>query len=160
MKSENGITLITLVITIIVLAIITSITMVGGIDAKKNAKDTKSAVLKSELSQVQQIVLETDIKYKQTKNSNILLGEKITYNEAKKELQNISASLNLKVEDYDTNSNEDVEQFYYKINSTILEKLGIYGSEQEYIINYSTGEVMNYKTKKTNNDEILYIDVE
>ena len=106
------------------------------------------------------MLFRSDIKYKQTKNSNILLGEKITYNEAKKELQNISSSLNLKGEDYDTNLNEDVEQFYYKIDSITLEKLGISESEQQYIINYSTGEVMNYKTKTTNNNEILYIDVE
>lgn len=160
MKNEKGITLVTLVITIVVLAIIASITITGGIDAKKNVKDTKSAVLKSEIAQVQQIVLETDIKYKQTKNSNILLGEKITFNEAKTALQEISSSLSLKGENYDDVSNGDIEIYYYKIDSETLEKLGITGSEQQYIVNYSTGEVFNYKTKTTSNGELLYKNVE
>ena len=56
MKNEKGITLVTLVITIVVLAIIASITITRGIDAKKNVKDTKSAVLEAEITQVQQIV--------------------------------------------------------------------------------------------------------
>lgn len=160
MKNEKGIILVTLVITIVVLAIIASITITRGIDAKKNVKDTKSAVLEAEITQVQQIVLETDIKYKQTKNSNILLGEKITFNEAKTSLQEISSSLSLRGENYDDTSNQDDEIYYYKIDSEILEKLGITGSEQQYIINYSTGEVFNYKTKTTSNGELLYKNVE
>ena len=56
--------------------------------------------------------------------------------------------------------NQDDEIYYYKIDSEILEKLGITGSEQQYIINYSTGEVFNYKTKKTSNGELLYKNVE
>ena len=160
MKNEKGITLVTLVITIVVLAIIASITITGGIDAKKNVKDTKSAVLKSEIAQVQQIVLETDIKYKQTKNSNILLGEKITFNEAKTALQEISGSLSLRGENYDDVSNGDIEIYYYKIDSELLEQLGITGSEQKYIINYSTGEVFNYQTKTTSNGDLLYKNVE
>lgn len=160
MKNEKGITLVTLVITIVVLSIITSITIASGLDAKKNTKDTKSAVLKSELAQVQQIVLETDIKYKQTKNSNTLLGEKITFNEAKTTLREISNSLSLRGEDYDSSLNEDIEIYYYKIDPELLEQLGIKGSEQQYIINYSTGEVLNYYTKTTSNGEVLYKDVE
>lgn len=160
MKNEKGITLVTLVITIVVLAIIASITITGGINAKKNVKDTKSAVLEAEITQVQQIVLETDMKYKQTKNSNILLGKKITFNEAKTSLQEISSSLSLRGENYDDTSNQDDEIYYYKIDSEILEKLGITGSEQQYIINYSTGEVFNYKTKTTSNGGLLYKNVE
>ena len=47
---------------------------------------------------------------------------------------------------------------YKRLNKTDLENLGVIGEEDNtYIVNYSTGEVINETVKTTNNGKALYI---
>lgn len=162
MRSEKGITIVSLVITVVVLTIIVGITLVSGIDPNEDLEKMKSTVLKSELAQVQQIVLETYIKYKQTDNTNLLIGSCKDNYDVKEQIilyisayGNYSELENMKqyVLDHITNTNK-IES-YYEINSDNLEELGISGSNEKYLINYYTGEVLNISTIVING-ELLY----
>ena len=77
-KNQSGITLLALTITIIVLLIITAVGIGASAGIKGNIKKSKDNVAMSELSEVQQAVLEIYIKYNQTKNSENLKGIKIS----------------------------------------------------------------------------------
>ena len=155
---EKGITLVALVITIIILVIITGVT-IGATGLKGNIKLTKSNLAIAELSEVQQAVLETYIKYKQTHNKNNIVGTGITYNEATQYANEISNSINLTSSGYDLDSDE-FEKFYYMLTPQDLEKIGINGCENTYIVNYYTGEVLNYTLKQTSDGQVLYINAQ
>ncbi len=156
MKNEKGITLASLIIIIIVLFIIVGISMGHTKYVKQNTYSAGSRILLSEMSQVQQLVLETYTKYKQTNNSDTLVGTKITYSKASDSLKEISGDLSLREEDYDSKATVSDEEYYYMLSSDDLARMGIQKSEEAYIVNYSTGEVMNYVTKTTKNGDLLY----
>ena len=157
MKGEKGITLIALVITIIVLLIVSGIAITATTGTKQNISDAKYDLIKAELSEVQHAVLEIYIKYMQTGNSNILAGEKIEYSEAQSELNQLSSTLTLRAENYDNQEKVSAEKYYYKLDTNALEKIGVKKSQEEYIVNYSTGEVFNCLTKVTGDNEALYV---
>ena len=46
---------------------------------------------------------------------------------------------------------------YKELNKNDLEKLGITGEENTFIVNYKTGEVINKTVRVTNLNEPLYI---
>lgn len=161
MRNERGITIVSLVITVVVLTIIVGITLVSGIDPNEDLEKMKSSVLKSELAQVQQIVLETYIKYKQTDNTNLLIG---TY-QSSSTVYIYSLGFEKKYGSYEefTTLRNNVQNaisysisYYYTINSDDLEKLGISGSNESYLVNYYTGEVINMSTVVING-EVLYM---
>lgn len=153
-KSQKGITLIALVITIIVLLILAGITINMGTQAIKDSKE--NAVL-SELGMVQNAVLQR--KTKSDLTNETYPGEVIT-----------STSINLDQVIQDINANKSAEEQkvekkdnnngnYYLLTNTNngLADLGIQNSEDEYIVNYETGEVINYTTKVTETGKPLYI---
>lgn len=154
-KSQKGITLMALVVTIIVLLIIAGI---GIGEIAGNAGDinqTEDAMVLSELKKVQQAVLETYIKYKQLGNDKVLIGTRVDYSIAQEELTKIKNGEYLKA-----NSDQNmVEYRYYKLDKKQLNDLGLYNihNNDEYIVNYSTGEVFNITQKKTAKRDILYV---
>jgi type II secretory pathway pseudopilin PulG len=158
-KNERGITLIALVITIIVLIILAGIGIGASTGMKGNIQNTTTNLAKEELAEVQQAVLEIDIKYNQTKNINSIIGNVITYSEAQTYLSKIGMSL--KAEEYsDTSDTSDKEKYYYILKPSDLENIGLKNSEDTYMVNYSTGEVFNVTKQKTADGELLYTFIE
>lgn len=148
MKSENGITLISLVITIIVLLILSGIGLTMGTNMISTSQDKK---LTSELNMVQHAVLEQYAKYKTTKDTSyIKVGNKMELAEVK----NIANSIGIELVNIPDNySNKD----YYKLDKLSLLRIGIENTEDEYIVNYVSGEVINNTKKHTNDNKALYV---
>ena len=153
-KSQKGITLVALVITIIVLIILSGITIGKIAGNKGNINQTKNAVALSELSKVQQAVMETYIKYKQLNNSSLLIGTVIDNTNAQSLLTEVKPGESLKANDSDK-----IEYKYYSLTKQDLITLGLENiqNDNEYIVNYSTGEVFNITQKQTINKEALYV---
>lgn len=148
MKNNKGITLISLVITIIVLLILSGIGLTMGTNMISTSQDKK---LISELNMVQHAILEQYAKYQATKDlSYIKVGNKMELADVKKIASNIGIEL---VNIPDTYSNKD----YYKLDKLSLLKIGIENTEDEYIVNYISGEVINNTKKHTNDNKALYV---
>lgn len=144
-RKNKGITLVTLVITIVILLIISGISITGTITGKK---ETEESVQISELKIIQQAILERYTKVQLTKET--LPGTSVTISE----VQSIINEINNETEE---NINLKGKE-YKRLNKKDLENLGVIGEEDNtYIVNYSTGEVINETIKTTNNGKALYI---
>ena len=151
MKNQKGVTLISLVITIVVLLIIVSISTYTGLE---NAKETKESARVVELQLVQQAVMQKYTKYNLTGDEHILQGVAYTdFVELNSLIAEIQEKIGVTIELKDDSANN-----YYLLDKTSLAELGITNTEDEYIVNYTTGEVLN-KTKLVNTEskEPLYI---
>ena len=158
-KSQKGITLIALVITIIVLIILATIG-IGELSGNgEDINETKDTISLAELNKVQQLVMETYLKYKQLGDSNI-----ITKNGSKLESDEYS-SVNNEILTASNNTchllleeSNDIEKRYYKLTKADLNSMGLtnINNNDVYIVNYSTGEVFNYSQKK-NSSGVLYV---
>lgn len=146
-SAQKGITIITLVITVIVLLIISGIGISAGTSSMKTINDSKSA---SELEMVQHAVLEQYTKYKTTKDSYYLLGNKMNIEDVKQIANEIGITLVTIPNTYD---NSD----YYRLDKATLQELGITKTNDEYIVNYISGEVINISKKKNSKNVPLYV---
>ena len=154
-NDQKGITLVSLIVTVIVLIILAGIS-IGQIAGEKNSIDkTGDTTAFSELTKIQQAILERYIKYKQFGDANILIGEVLEYEDVQDALGQVN--VNLKVEDLD--GEENIEYQYYKLTKSNLEILGLTNikNNDEYIVNYSSGEVFNFSKKNDSNNKPLYI---
>ena len=143
-RDNKGITLVALVITIIVLLIISGISITGSLHGDK---ESKSAEQISELNIIQHALLERYTKAQLTKEE--LPGTTIT----KADVQEI-------IDDINSKSGNHIQlkgTEYKELNKNDLEKLGITGEENTFIVNYKTGEVINKTVRVTNLNEPLYI---
>lgn len=146
LKTQKGITIVSLVITIIILLIISSIGINFGINGINSTKDSK---LEAELNMVQHAILEQYAKYKTTKDIVYLVGNKVS----EEQLKDISSELGITLVNIpDTYSNKD----YYKLDKASLNEIGIRDTYDEYIVNYISGEVINITQKKLSNNNPLY----
>lgn len=161
-ENNKGITLMALIITIIVLTILTGIGIGVSTGMRGNINESKEAMATAELSKIQQAVLENYIKYKQLNQERFLYGVKITFAEAKTEFENLGLNGNetLKVSSYDGISEADPSLFYYKLDKMHLKEMGLQNinNNNEYIVNYSSGEVFNITQKKTASGNVLYVE--
>ena len=153
-ESQKGITLIALVITIIVLLILSAVGIGEFTGNGNDLSQTKNTLALSELNKVQQIVLETEIKFKQLGNKTILKGEETTYAEA----NNILSSVGETAKGTSSPNALDDEK-YYILTKSDLEELGMekINNNDRYLVNYYTGEVFNITQKKTSQNEVLYV---
>ncbi len=153
-KQENGVTLMVLTIIIIVLLILTAITVNIG---KGGIKESKENAMLSELGMVQNAVLQRKTKADLTNEA--YPGEIITT--AGIDLDEVIDDINANTasgEETVTRKDSNDENYYYLSNSNNgLSVLGISNSEDEYIVNYETGEVINYTTLVTGTGKPLYI---
>ena len=159
LKEEKGITLIALIITIIVLIILAGVS-IGEISSRKNSvNESKDTTAFSELTKIQQAVMETYLKYKQFRNINVLKGIQMTYADTVSEFNQLESTESLKVLSYDENSETKPEIYYYKLQKEHLTEMGLnnINNDDEYIVNYSSGEVFNITQRKTANGNALYI---
>lgn len=146
-KNKKGITMISLVITIVVLLILSGIGIGIGSNAIKTSRDSK---LTSELVIVQHAVLEQYTKYKTTKDSSYFVGNKIEISK----VQTIANEIGIQLVDIPSaESNKE----YYQLDKAALLDMEILDSEDEYIINYISGEVINITKKETSNHQPLYV---
>lgn len=159
-KREKGITLIALVITIIVLLILAGVG-IGELTGKKNSiNESKDKTALSELTKIQQAVMETYIKYKQLGSTSYLIGTRMTYAYTQSEFNQMGSNESLKIAvSYDESNEIDPSTYYYKLDNNNLLDMGLdnINNNNEYIVNYSTGEVFNITQRKTINGEALYI---
>lgn len=143
-RKTNGITLITLVITIILLLIIAGISIDGTIRGKEETKEAKE---KTELAMVQHAILERKTKSQLTKTS--LPGIDLTQEQINtiiNEINNLAKeSINIKGKNFK------------KLDKSDLENLGLSNTEDIYVVEYDTGEVINYTKKVTKTGEALYL---
>lgn len=147
MSAQKGITIVSLVITVIVLLIISGIGISAGTSSMKTINDSK---LVSELEMVQHAVLEQYTKYKTTKDSYYLLGHKMDIENVKQIANEIGITL---VTIPSTYNNSD----YYRLDKATLQELGITKTDDEYIVNYISGEVINISKKKNSKNAPLYV---
>ncbi len=160
-NNNKGITLMALIITIIVLSILTAIGIGSATGMKGSITQSKEVISTTELSKIQQAILENYVKYKQLNQERFLKGDKITFDEANKEFKKLGVdeSQKLKVASYDGVDGTDPSLFYYKLDKMHLKELGLQNINDDdmYIVNYSSGEVFNITQKKSINGTILYI---
>lgn len=155
MKENNkGVTLIALVITIIVLLIISGITIGTGTYNAQKAQDNK---ILSEVIMVQNAILQ-----RKTKNELIkghYPGEKIT--EKGIDIDAIIANINSKIAgDQEQIQKKDTkDENYYLLSNQNggIKELNIKNTEDEYIVNYETGEVINYTNPITKEGKAAYV---
>lgn len=121
--SNKAITLITLVITIIVLLILAGASITVGSFSIENYKNS---TLESEIMMIQTAVHSQYEKYLTTKDINLLVGQKC-----------------------DKNGNEITNGEYNLLKPEDLEKIGLENPKDTYIVNYKTGEIINYTSKKS-----------
>ncbi len=161
MKNNNGITLVALVITIVVLTILAGITIGNITDKKGTLKTTSDEMLLYELNEIQQAVLELNIKYKQTRAQSYFEGTKITKDEADDYLQEIAnlsgEALTLKLSDEEDSTSDD--KSYYLLIKKDLDHMGLANSQDEFVVNYYTGEIFNITLNVTSDGRPLYINV-
>ena len=158
LNNQKGITLIALVITIIVLIILAGVGIGSIKGVRTNIQQSKDAINTSDLTQIQQAVIENYIKYKQTGNERILRGKKIEYSVAQTILENVDNTKSLKVSDYDGTTEPDSSIFYYELQKWHLEEMGLHNLKDDvYIVNYSTGEVFYAENPESGIRETSYI---
>ena len=141
LKNSKGITLSGLAITIIVLTILATVGATVGITNVREARDAK---LDTELEMVQHAILEQYVKFETTKDVVYLVGNKLEKSEVDQIAQELDITL---VEIPDTYENKD----YYKLDKASLKEIGIQNTDDEYIVNYISGEVINITSKKNDN---------
>ena len=156
-RKNKGITIISLTITIILLLIIASVTISIGLNS---LKDSKENLKLSELNMVQQAVLENYTKYKTTNNDIYILGNQVSYSDMQTLISEINSknttgeNITLKVSDY-TSGALDISIYYYELSQEDLEEMGISDTDETYIVNFSTGEVIK-TLKVTGSGKPLY----
>ena len=162
-RKNKGITIIALTITIILLLIIASITISIGLNSLKESKENLKL---SELKMVQQAVLENYEKYITTNNDIYILGKEknriqVSYSDMQDLIDEINSkittgeNITLKVSDY-TSGELDISMYYYELSQEDLEEMGISNTDEIYIVNFSTGEVINKTLKVTGSGKPLY----
>ena len=160
MKNEKGITLIALVVTIIVLLIIASVATYTGINS---IKDSKNQSYMSEVKMLQQAVLENYTKYLMTKDDMYIRGTLVQYSEMQTLVNSINSKssgekISLKASNYSNDTSSKNPEGYYSLTQSDLKDMDVSISREDtYIVNYSTGEVINATLLVTGDGKPLYV---
>ncbi len=133
MKENKGITIISLIVTIIILMILAGTTITITTNILPSSKDSKYI---SELNIVQHAVFEQYTKYNLLKKDELLVGYKVE----ESQMNQIADELGITLVQIPTNY---TARDYYRLDKATLLDLGISNTEDEYIVNYTTGEVIN-----------------
>lgn len=144
-RKNNGITLVALVITIIVLIIIASISITGTL---QDTDETKDNVAISELGIVQHAILERKTKAQLTKEE--LPGQSVTSTQLQQVIDEIEEKSGTTI------TLEGNPEDYKLLDDEALQDLGMENYKSEYIVNYSTGEVIDITRQVTEDGTVLY----
>lgn len=151
-KDDKGITLAALVITIIVLLIIGGVSIYTGISSMKDAED---GILISEMEQVKNFIGQSYFNYLKTEDESFFVGTEISDSEVIALIQPRTI-ITIPEEYYiDSNTKKPIARFR-TLNQEQLESVGIEKCQNEYIVNYLTGEVINKTKKTTSRGDLLY----
>ena len=151
LNKQKGITLIALTITIIVLLIIVSISVEVG---QSSIKKSKESALVSELNMVHHAVLEIYTRSQLMKDESILPSAGTYENE----IDNLVQTINTMSNDISEITLKDTTKTnYHLLQEEQLKELGIENTDDEYVVNYVTGEVFNITQKVTESGKSLYI---
>ena len=141
-RNNKGVTLIALVVTIVVMLIIAGTSVYTGMNSLEDAKEES---LKAELNMMKQVVLENYTKFLNTQNEKYLVGTEQDYENVFNKVSPIG--IDLKAQEYSLTGGTGLpEEYYYEIEERDYETLQISkpeGNINKYIVNYSTGEVIN-----------------
>ena len=175
LKYAKGITIISLVMTIIVMIIIATISIKMGISSINSTQDS---AIETNLEMVQHAITQQyskamtldklDIESNITSNPgtsedenkpNSFIGTPLKKEDLKEYVDKIPQAPDLiNVDNSYEYDNTDYEDVYYLISDSELEKLGVdVGNGQEYIVNYSTGEVLDVTNKNYASGDPAYI---
>lgn len=146
-EDRQGVMMVVLAITLAIIFILAGIGVNIGVESVKTTQDSK---LTYELEVVQHAVLEQYMKYKTTKNKSYLVGNKMEQQEVEELASQLGITL---VNIPDTYDNKD----YYQLDKASLLEIGISNTDDEYVINYISGEVINITKKTTNKGTTLYV---
>lgn len=146
-KNENGITLVALALTVLIMAILAGVAIYEGKIGTETAKNSK---LMSEVGMVQHAVLEQYTKYKTTKNEAYLIGSKMN----KSDVTKIAAEMGINLVNIPSNYNK---ADYYRLSASDVSKLGFQNVSDEFIVNYVSGEVINYTKRKDSKGNPIYV---
>ena len=157
-KDNHGVTLISLIVMVVIISILAGISINYGLTQRDDMTD---GALSSELQMVQHIVLERYAKYKLTNDEDILYISEATLvkNSEIDELKQKGYKLLVDTETLNFETDKH-EKFYYVLSLSLLKKIGITNAKNEYIVNYSSGEVINKTKKALSTGELLYINNE
>ena len=147
---EEGITLVSLVITVIVLIILAGVGVYAGVQSIREASSDK---LESELGMVQHAVFQQYYSYTVSKDGKYIVGEPVNISE----IDAIESEMGITMQKGEEIEDLPIGEKYYRLTPTLLESIGIEGSEDTYIVDYSTGEVLNETVKKTVTGIVLYL---
>jgi len=160
LKNEKGITLMALAITVILITIIGAFSLNIVNNSTKSSEDAREF---AELRMVQQAILERYTKYTLTKDVDVLVGDKITYNNTTNPLLSHSTLPDqfLIFDQMEYRENMPAEECYYILyndtnnpddeNRQLLKKIGIENTSNVYLVNYYTGEAMQLETEIVKN---------
>ena len=146
-RREKGVTLVALVVSILIMGIIAGVGVYQGTKGVTTAKDSK---LMSEVGMVQHAILEQYVKYKTTKNESYLIGTKIEKDSVVQIATEMGINL-VNIPTTYTNAN------YYKLTANDVQKLGFENTKDEFIVNYVSGEVINYTNRKDSKGNPVYV---
>jgi len=147
MKNNKGVTLIALSITVLVTLILIGATVYQTTIGVDDAMDSK---LNAEVQMVQHAVLEQYAQFKMTKNTKYLVGDKLELSQVEQIAEDMGITL-VDIPDTYTNKN------YYRLTKEHLAEIGLTNAEHQYIVNYVSGEVINFSQKKDNSGKALYV---
>lgn len=153
-NKEKGITLLALVVTIIMLIILAStIVNIGQNEIKESEENARL----SELGIVQNAILQRKTKADLTDEDypgETIIEANINLEKTIEEMNDHRAS----GEEEIIKKDDDNSNYYFlSTENGGLEELGITNSEDAYIVNYETGEIINYTTKLAETGKPLYI---
>ncbi len=131
MKSNKGVTIVTLVIIIVVLLILAGVSAGIGEISVTSYKDN---ILEAEAKEVQAIVISQYQKYLTVKDTSLLIGRKC-----------------------DENGNETEDGEYYLLDINVLQELGMKKPKDTYIVKYNTGEVINKTTPQNSKGKEIHL---
>lgn len=147
-KDTNGITIPSLVIMITIMVILAAVTITTG---DKQIATSEEEKLLSELEIVKYAVYERYVLYSKTNDSNLLIGEKVSDNT----VLSIVSSIDIELVTIPTSYKES-EKAYYRLSPANLSEIGVQNAQDNYIVNYITGEVINETKKTTKSGKALY----
>ena len=146
-KEQKGVTLIALIVMIVIIIVIATITTYSGVSTLQDSKEKKMIV---ELEMIQHAALEIYTKYKTVGIESYLVGEELTKDRIPTEYYSFLNSTA-----FLTSAKKDEK--YYLLNEEVLKEIGITNCDYTYIVNYSSGEVMNNDVQETASGKILYM---
>lgn len=146
-KAQRGITLISLIITIIVMIILASTAIYSGVStinaSKLTAFETELKIMQSEVNDLYDKYRNEETVLVDSVETNVLdLGEPAIGTNAN---VNIEAKSSIALDGAEVANDETIRANYRYFTQEYLEKLGVEGINQDFLLNIKSRKVVSYK---------------